>query len=53
MRTRRPDGPDAGSPQSVAGIEAARIDEAIRPDTYEHYLDHIKDIQAWRQRAGV
>ena len=39
--------------ESVAGIEAARIDEAIRVDTYEHYLDHIKDIQAWRQRAGV
>ena len=39
--------------ESVAGIEAARIDEAIRVDTYEHYLDHIKDIQSWRQRAGV
>ncbi|MDF2761116.1 MAG: hypothetical protein K0S99_3751 [Thermomicrobiales bacterium] len=39
--------------ESVAGIEAARIDEAIRVDTYEHYLDHIKDVQAWRQRAGV
>ena len=39
--------------ESVAGIEAARIDEAIRVDTYEHYLDHIKDIQSWRQRASV
>ena len=39
--------------ESVAGIEAARIDEAIRPDTYEHYLDHITDIQTWRQRAGI
>ena len=39
--------------ESVAGIEAAPIDKAIRPDTYEHYLDHIKDIQAWRQRVGV
>ncbi len=39
--------------ESVAGIEAARIDEAIRVDTYEHYQDHIKDIRAWRQRAGV
>ena len=39
--------------ESVAGIEAAPIDEAIRVDTYEHYLDHIKDIQTWRQRAGV
>src|SRR5215212_923289 len=39
--------------ESVAGIEAEHIDEAIRPDTYEHYLDHITDIQTWRQRAGV
>jgi hypothetical protein len=39
--------------ESVAGIEAARIDEAIRVDTYEHYRDHIKDIQYWRQRAGI
>jgi hypothetical protein len=39
--------------EGVAGIEAARIDEAIRVDTYEHYLDHIKDIQSWRQRSGV
>jgi len=39
--------------EGVAGIEAARIDEAIRPDTYDHYRDHIKDIQTWRQRAGV
>jgi hypothetical protein len=39
--------------ESVAGIEAARIDEAIRVDTYEHYLDHITDIHSWRQRAGV
>ncbi|HKH29153.1 MAG TPA: maleylpyruvate isomerase N-terminal domain-containing protein [Sphingomicrobium sp.] len=39
--------------EGVAGIEAAPIDEAIRVDTYEHYLDHIKDIQSWRQRASV
>jgi Mycothiol maleylpyruvate isomerase N-terminal domain len=39
--------------EAVAGIEAARIDEAIRVDTYEHYQDHIKDIRIWRQRAGV
>ena len=39
--------------ESVAGIEAARIDEAIRVDTYEHYRDHITDIRTWRQRAGV
>jgi hypothetical protein len=39
--------------EAVAGIEAAPIAEAIRPDTYEHYQDHIKDIRSWRQRAGV
>jgi uncharacterized damage-inducible protein DinB len=39
--------------ESVAGIEATPIDEAIRVDTYEHYLDHIPDIRTWRQRASV
>jgi hypothetical protein len=39
--------------ESVAGIEATRIDEAIRVDTYEHYQDHIKDNRAWRQQAGI
>jgi hypothetical protein len=39
--------------ESVAGIEAAHIDAAIRPDTYEHYRDHIADIRTWRQRTGV
>ena len=39
--------------ESVAGIEAATIDEAIRPDSYEHYQDHIPDIRTWRQRTGV
>jgi hypothetical protein len=39
--------------ESVAGIEAEHIDEAIRPDTYDHYRDHTKDIQTWRQRTGV
>ena len=39
--------------EAVAGIEAARIDEAIRVDTYEHYRDHVKDVQSWRQRTGV
>jgi hypothetical protein len=39
--------------EAVAGIEAARIDEAIRVDTYEHYRDHVADIQSWRQRADV
>lgn len=39
--------------ESVAGIEAAAIDAAIRPDTYEHYEDHIADIRAWREREGL
>ncbi|MBA2597130.1 MAG: DinB family protein [Chloroflexia bacterium] len=38
---------------SVAGIEAAPIDEAISPDTYDHYAEHITDIRNWRQREGV
>lgn len=39
--------------ESVAGIDAAPIDAAIRPDTYEHYAEHSADIQGWRQRVGV
>jgi hypothetical protein len=39
--------------EDVAGIEAARIDAAIRPDTYEHYREHISDIRAWRQRGDL
>src|SRR5215204_2985933 len=34
--------------ESVAGIGASRIDEAIRVDTYEHYQDHVADIKVWR-----
>jgi hypothetical protein len=39
--------------EGVAGIDAAPIDAAIRPDTYEHYEDHIADIQTWRARVGL
>jgi uncharacterized protein (TIGR03083 family) len=39
--------------ESVAGIEAGPIDEAISPDTYGHYAEHIPDIRDWRQREGV
>jgi Mycothiol maleylpyruvate isomerase N-terminal domain len=39
--------------ESVAGIEAAPIDAAIRPDTYEHYADHAADIRTWRQRQRL
>ena len=39
--------------EAIAGIDAARLDEAIRPDTYEHYDGHANDIRQWRDRAGV
>lgn len=39
--------------EDVAGIDAARIDTAIRPDTYDHYAEHVADIRAWRQREGI
>jgi hypothetical protein len=39
--------------EGIAGIEAESIDAAIRPDTYEHYEDHIGDIQTWRTRVGL
>ena len=39
--------------EEVVGIKAGPIDAAIRPDTYEHYAEHVADITAWRQRAAV
>lgn len=39
--------------EEVAGLEAGALDEAIRPDTYNHYAEHAKDIQSWRQREGI
>jgi hypothetical protein len=39
--------------ESVAGLEAAAIDASIRPDTYNHYEEHIADIRAWRERVGL
>jgi hypothetical protein len=39
--------------EDVAGIEAARIDEAVRGGSYEHYQEHVPDIREWRQRVGV
>lgn len=39
--------------EEVAGIEASKLDEAIRPDTYDHYAEHAQDIRGWRQREGV
>jgi hypothetical protein len=37
----------------IAGLEAAAIDDAIKGATYEHYEEHIPDIRAWRERAGI
>jgi hypothetical protein len=37
----------------IEGLEAAALDATIKDDTYEHYDEHVVDIQAWRERAGV
>lgn len=39
--------------ESVAGLDATDLDEAIRWDTYQHYAEHAPDIRDWRRRAGV
>jgi hypothetical protein len=38
--------------EAIANIEADRVDVAVRPGSYDHYQEHIPDIQQWRQRAG-
>lgn len=43
----------------VAGLEertemdATAIDEAIAGSTYEHYDEHVADVQAWRAQRGI
>ena len=39
--------------EGVAGIEATAINEAISVDTYDHYAEHVRDIEGWRQREGL
>jgi hypothetical protein len=39
--------------EGVAGIDAAPIDAAIKGATYEHYEEHIPDVQSWRARTGL
>jgi uncharacterized damage-inducible protein DinB len=39
--------------ESVAGLDAAQLDEAVSWDTYRHYAEHVPDIRAWRGRVGV
>ncbi len=39
--------------EEIAGLDAAALDAAIAPDTYDHYAEHVADIQRWRQRAGI
>ncbi len=39
--------------ESVEGLDAADLDEAVRWDTYQHYAEHAPDIRAWRRRVGV
>jgi uncharacterized damage-inducible protein DinB len=37
----------------IADSDAARVDEGIRADTYEHYPDHQAEIARWRRQTGV
>lgn len=37
----------------IAGLDATALDAAIKGAAYEHYDEHVVDIRAWRQRAGV
>lgn len=37
----------------IAGLEAEEIDAAVKGATYEHYAEHIPDVLAWRERAGI
>ena len=39
--------------EAVEGLDAARVDAAVRPDTYGHYEEHIPDIRGWRERTGI
>jgi hypothetical protein len=39
--------------ESVEGLDAGDLDEAVRWDTYQHYAEHAPDIRAWRRRVGV
>jgi hypothetical protein len=39
--------------EQIAGLDAARIDEAVKGGSYEHYEEHIPDVEQWRQQAGV
>ena len=39
--------------EEIAGIDAAALDAAIAADTYDHYAEHVADIQRWRQREDL
>jgi hypothetical protein len=39
--------------EAIAGLDAEKLDAAVKPDTYLHYDEHVPDILAWRQRAGL
>jgi hypothetical protein len=39
--------------ESVEGLDATDLDEAIRWDTYQHYAEHAPDIREWRRRVGL
>jgi hypothetical protein len=39
--------------EEVAGLDAAPIDRAIKGASYEHYEEHLPDLQSWRARHGL
>lgn len=39
--------------ETIAGADGTALDAAIRVDTYEHYDEHRRDIEAWRRRNGI
>lgn len=39
--------------EARAELDAAAIDEAIAGSTYEHYDEHVADVQTWRARHGI
>lgn len=34
-------------------LDATVIDQAIAGSTYEHYDEHVADVEAWRARRGI
>lgn len=39
--------------EELTELDATAIDEAIAGSTYEHYDEHLVDVQSWRERRGA